>query len=153
MQRTTLNMLKSRYDYLEEMSVRAGVSKQFLAKMCFKRLYPHLKKKYYSFRNIKYQESASEWELLHISFSAPEKERLISTKNVYKLSFSYLLSLAIDIFLNELVLDLIDDIHRYWIKSVDELSFYFQFNTINGNYLYSYYWGLPENLNHDFNTS
>ncbi len=74
------------------------VSKSELILVCLRKFIPKLKKKYYTFSTIKYQRDSYRWKSVHLFCSPVQLEKFGFLRRCYKLSFSFIVALAIDLY-------------------------------------------------------
>ncbi len=100
---TTINLRSDRYALIIKSSVYSGKSTNILVTHCLKKLLPKLKRDFYRFSTMRYQPPAADWEHLPFSANSRDFERFLSYKVRFKLSFSFLVAIALDLFLNEVI--------------------------------------------------
>lgn len=103
---TTIYMRFDRYERLKRVAKEHDISESVLGELCLKKLMPILRKDYYRFSAIRYQPRSDKWKHLPFSTEPRNFEKYSCLKISYKLSFSFLVAIALDLFLDSVLFEL-----------------------------------------------
>ncbi len=99
-------------------------------------------------RRVQYQQKAekNKWHCLHISIYAREYEFFLDMRKFYKRSVSYLASISLEKYLDEIIDDRINNGADNYLFTSYILTGY----SLNNVICWKIYWGLPEDHEHIF---
>jgi hypothetical protein len=140
---TTINIKNVAFQRLCRASGTLGRPRRLLISWLLRRLADESKMPPASWSRIRYQErdEYKNWEKSHLYLTPAEYELFLDLKKVYKMSGSYLIAHAIDMYLNEL------------LSMSGELADNYRFTNyglsrrvVNRVVCWSQYWGIPPQL-------
>ena len=111
---STVNISLNKKQKIEFYSNKLNISKnELILKLLFKYLSCNLNN-YKTFTRIQYQKKDQDgtWKKIHVWFSTDFYEKCLDLRKFHKLSISYILSIAIDLYLSEIINDQ-DDNYRH----------------------------------------
>ncbi len=136
-QRTTVNLPARIYEKLHDVSRKSGISPNEVMRKALKKLVPELGKEKFENCTIKYQSPEDDWNNQHITISQVEYDTFMDIKKVIRLSFSYLVTMAI-----EKYSDIIDTVENCF--SFYDTAYLKQLKILNDIRIYSFCWGIPD---------
>lgn len=136
---TTVSMKTEIYEELGRYAVQYGLKSQELVRLCIRKLYKKIKKQSYTVSTVQYQEKHDSWHTYHLSLNEMMYEKSFCLKHVYKLSFSFLVAIALELFLENLFFE--DDVKILEIlDSYQKADFFIDLFMTKKGSLYSFYW-------------
>lgn len=100
---TTVNMRIGHAALIEESARVRGMHKSRLIALLLRKMTIHAKKLKHEFEVVKYQERGGEWNKVHFFPEKKEYEVFTDMRNNCKFSVSFLLAMAIEWFLEEIL--------------------------------------------------
>ncbi len=102
---TTINIKSSLLFMLSEVSGDHGLSINKIIMILIYKLLKNCSIKATLFNTVKYQRTVDDiaWHTLHVSFSGDIYEKALDLRKVMKMSVSYLIARAIELYLNEVI--------------------------------------------------
>jgi dTDP-D-glucose 4,6-dehydratase len=100
---TTVNLHQDQLQRLEQAFQHSGISVNELILLLFKRMMQENKRLHESAPTIQYQEDREGYEKKHVYMDYTEYDQKLDMRRMYKMSASLVLALAIDWFLEELL--------------------------------------------------
>ena len=140
---TTINIRKDLHARLVEAADLSGSAVAGLVSALLRRYREDGRMKHSAFTRVRYQErrSRDQWKCLHVSMRCDEYEYSIDLRKFCKLSVSFLVASAIELYLDELLAESGNNIdsyhnHNYAIMNImlDNVS------------CWVIYWGIPPRL-------
>jgi hypothetical protein len=101
--RTTINMEASRLEYLKEQCEAAGFNVQDAIKKAVKLYIDSADFEKPKCHTITYQDHAPQYVKLHFSMFDFEYDTYLDIKKLLRLSFSYIVAIALDLFLDQII--------------------------------------------------
>jgi hypothetical protein len=98
--KTTVNFLKSRLDRVIDVANESGIGYKKLIKMCLERFLNDFEKGNFAERALLYQPDADKWQKVHFKFTFSEYDTYFDCKKVIRWSFSLIVAVAIDTYLD-----------------------------------------------------
>jgi hypothetical protein len=136
--RTTINFEADRLEYLKERCEQKSVSVSSVIKKAVKMFFDTMNKDDYEWCTVSYQKKAPRWKKFHITLKAFEYDTYLDAKKVLRLSFSFIVALAIDKFSDLILNDECVESYPLWGYSkyciIDDNCTYYVFS-----------WGISRN--------
>jgi hypothetical protein len=135
--RTSINISKDRLEKIKLKASEKNFSYSDLIHLCLEHLIPNLKKDEFNDCTIIYQERYQNWVNAHITLNSNQYDIYYDIKKITRLSFSYLVAMAIDLYAETILNDSIENrfvIHQYYKKFIGDEKLP----------MYIFYWGSLE---------
>jgi hypothetical protein len=101
--KTTVNFLQSRFDRVCETAHESGIGYKKLVKLCINRFLLDFEKGQFVDCALLYQPDAEKWRKVHFKFSFDEYDTYFDCKKVLRWSFSLIVAIAIDTYLESVI--------------------------------------------------
>jgi hypothetical protein len=101
--KTTVNFLESRLDAVFEAANVSGIEYKVLIKRCVACFVDDFEKGDFAENALKYQPDADNWKKVHVKMSPDEYDIYFDCKKVLRWSFSLIVAVAIDMYLDSIV--------------------------------------------------
>lgn len=137
---TTINIRTDLLDRIEHAEIEYAVKRNFLIMKSVNALYPKLKRDYFINSLTRYQPKNRSYSIKHIRWSKIENEGLRNLKDTYKLSVSFIIGIALELFLDQVIRELCNETDdSYPLK-----EFTFLRSKQDGIDIFIFCWGKPE---------
>jgi len=140
---TTIHIDRKIGERLADAAVDAGVSVSFLVSGLMRMFGGREQHRVTAWKQVRYQERREKkrWRKMHLSLREDEYEYFIDTRKVFKLSVSFIVAEAIELYLDELLRKMIERPDNYRYR-----NYIFSRNIIENVICFTFYWGVPQNL-------
>jgi predicted DNA-binding protein len=101
--KTTINFLKERIDQVYEASKSSGIPYKQIIRLCIEQYIAQMKKDTFEEHALHYQQDGSAWKKVHFSMKPEEYDIYLDCKKVSRCSFSLLVAIAIDTYLQSVI--------------------------------------------------
>jgi hypothetical protein len=101
--RTTINFECNRFENLKKKCEQKELSICDIVKRCVSLYIRDMNKKKFEYGTLTYQDKAPQWVKVHFSMSDIEYDIYLDVKKVQRLSFSHIVAIAIDRYLDEVL--------------------------------------------------
>jgi uncharacterized protein YlbG (UPF0298 family) len=101
--RTTINFEFERIEYLKKKCDENGLDVLEVIRQCVALYIKEMNKKKFEYGTLTYQDKAPQWVKVHFSMSDIEYDIYLDVKKVQRLSFSHIVAIAIDRYLDEVL--------------------------------------------------
>ncbi|HPA71160.1 MAG: PH domain-containing protein [Spirochaetes bacterium] len=144
MTNTTINLGAECLDKLVRVSLNTGISRSALVSSLLKQAGTRITKRFENGAAVRYQErrSKDKWKRVHLSLRRDEYEYCIDLRKVKKLSVSFIIAIAIEQFLDDLIIKMKDNPDNYRYRNYVIIC-----NTEKNVTNINIYWGIPPEMN------
>jgi hypothetical protein len=119
--KTTINFLQCRLDRVYSVAKESGIGYKKLVKLCIDRFLKDFEKDDFVERALLYQPDAKNWKKVHFKMEYSEYDAYFDCKKVLRWSFSLIVAVAIDTYLETVLND--DKDYSYPIGSYTKFCY------------------------------
>jgi hypothetical protein len=127
---TTISFDKTRLERVKEIVNNTHLDLQEAIKKCLKQLSPKVRKRGFNTGSLTYQPVTLEYEPVHFSMTNAEYEIYMDLKKLSKCTLSLLIAIALDLFLEKIILEKNENIFDSYQESKYSMWKYVCENTI-----------------------
>lgn len=140
---TTINLNSNIISLISRAALLTGFSRRDIISSVMRRLGDDHKEMTITWTRVRYQKRDvnPNWHLLHITLKPDEYEYFLDLRKVFKFSISYLISIAIEKYLHEILKILRDNIDNFRY-----CNYLFTRKIVDGVVCWTLSWGIPRRL-------
>jgi hypothetical protein len=101
---TTINFMTWRLDWVVDAAGESGIAYKELIGRCLERFAANFEKDAFADCALKYQEDHDDWKKVHFSLSPDEYDVFFDIKKVSRFSFSLIVAMAVDLYLESVII-------------------------------------------------